>query len=166
MEQQVEKTTMDVVVHKANIPVKSGESLDKFIGKLSSEARDHCYKKFAMNRESGDYCWMVEAFSGSVIMTVDKKNTPNKMFAMTYSRDAKTGNFTFGEAIEVERKTTFAAVKLTQALAQQPVGKSVEKDVTKAVEQLDISKGERQVFGNDRSQWVQTSKSFWGGINL
>lgn len=166
MSEAAEKVTMDVVVHKANIPVRSGESLDKFISKLSEASRTHCEKKFALSREAGDYCWMIEAFSGSVIMSVDKRKMSRKMFAMSYSRDGQSGAFTFGDAIEVERKTSFAPVKPTQALAQTQVSKAEVKPVNKAVEQLDISKGERAVFGNERSQWVQTSKSFWGGINI
>lgn len=155
-----EMTTMDVVVHKANITLASGESLHSFTRKLSDAARAHASKKFLLNREKGDYTWPAELFSDSVVMSVEKDRQPCKLYAMKYERDAKSMEFKFGDPVEVERKTSFAPVNPTQMLTT----KAEPKKVVKAVEQLDISKGERQVFGNEASQWVQTSKSFWGGI--
>lgn len=169
-----EEQTMNVVVHKANVPMLRGESLDKFIGKLSQAARAHGRKKFAMS--GVDWMWMPEAFASSVIVSVDKKDMPRKMFAMSYKRDLKTGDFTFGEAIEVERKVSFSAVKPGQN-GQLPIRKATDVDedkahgekpkkTVKAVEQLEVSKGMPREFGNEKSVWVETSKSFWAGANL
>ena len=168
MSEAAETTTMDVVVHKANVPTMAGESLDRFTSRLSEAARSHVQKKFNLVRgpDRYDYTWVAEAFSNSVVMSVDKGKELRKLVAIPYTRDGKTGIFTFGEAIEVERKVTF--VKKPGLAATTTITKSTKKPhaVVQGVEQLDVSKGERQMFGNDRSQWVQTSKSFWGGINL
>lgn len=172
--ENTEAATMDVVVHKASIALSPGESLDKFISKLSDATRAHATKKFLLNREKGDFTWMVEAFGSSVITSVSKDRQPRRMYAMAYSRDSKTKEFKFGDPVEVERKTSFAPVKATVSLVSKAATTDVQrpfpnehaapKKTTKAVEQLDVSRGQQRTFGNETSRWVETSKSFWNKV--
>lgn len=99
--------TMDVVVHKANVPLMDGESIYQFTSKLSDESRMYVEKKMLLSRDKGDYTWMVELFASSVIMSVTKVRMPTKMYALSYTR--KDGMFSFGTPVEVERKTTYVA---------------------------------------------------------
>lgn len=247
-----ETIQMNVVVHKANIPMMNGESLQDYTRKLSEAARAYASKKFLLSREKGDYCWTTEMFSDSVIVSVEKVKMPIKMYGIMYKRDPKSMEFKFGTPVEVQRKTSYEAVpgatpsiNTTKAVWSaafvndlpdssfaviMPGGKkdssgkttprslrklpykdaagkvdkphlrnalarldqtdlpaaakasakrkldaaaktalpssaaAKPKKTTKSVEQLDTSQGSLQTFGNQASQWVQTSKNFWGNV--
>ncbi len=244
-----ETTQMNVVVHKANIVLASGESLHDYTRKLSEAARAYAGKKFLLSKEKGDYCWTTEMFSDSVIVSVEKVRMPIKMYGIAYTRDSKSMEFKFGTPVEVERKTNYVVVpgatpsinttkavwsaafinklpdssfavilpggkkdkegkttprslrklpykdasgqvdkphlrnalaRLDQtdlpaaakasarrklnAAAKTALPSSAAARTKKAVEQLDVSKGELRTFGNQASQWVQTTKSFWGSV--
>lgn len=116
MEPKKETISMDVIVHKANIPLMKGESISKFTQTLSEKAKDHCFTK--LNMVAGkDYAWMAEAFDDSVVLSTYKGSKPNKYYAFTYGRDAKTGEFSFGSLTEVEKVIGYKPkeLKITKA---------------------------------------------------
>lgn len=95
-------TTMEVVVHKAAIPLMKGESISKFTTELSNSGREHIFKKLNMSQPK-DYAWMVEAFGDAVVFNTYKSVEPSTYHVFKYTRDAKTGVFEFGDVTEVEK---------------------------------------------------------------
>ena len=101
-----EKTTMDVIVHKANVPMMKGESINQFTNKLSQAGRAHVLRKLNIAEKDGG-AWLVEAFQDRVVFSTYKGQEPTKHYAFKYTRADKSGDFEFGGVIEVERMTSF-----------------------------------------------------------
>jgi len=97
-----DKTMMPVVVFKANIPLKKGETINAFTRKLSDEGVEHCFKKLNLVK-TDDYVWMAEAFGDSAVFSVYKKGKSDAYYACRYKRDEKSGSFDFGDMSEVEK---------------------------------------------------------------
>lgn len=100
-----ETTTMDVLVHKANIPMMKGESLNQFTNMLSAEGRKHVMAKLNIAPKSGG-AWMTETFQDRVVFSTYRENEPTRYHSFTYER-GKDGGFTFGPVTEVVRVTSF-----------------------------------------------------------
>ena len=112
---------MDVVVHKANIPLLAGESLYDFTTNLSRAGSEHLRSSLNIAKGKG-HAWMMEAFADTAIYSTYKNDEPTKYYAMTYKRD-KNGDFEFGKALEVRRKTVF-----TPKTETMPLTKSKEEE--------------------------------------
>lgn len=110
-----ETVKMEVVVHKASIPLAAGESIHDFTRSLSDAGRKHVKTKLNIGK-SGN-AWMAEAFATSAIFSVYKSGEGDKYYAAAYKRD-KTGNFEFGALMEVRRKTVFTPKTDTMALTK------------------------------------------------
>ncbi len=140
-------TEHNVVVHKANIALKAGESIREFTRALSDGGRQHIRKKLNLPDKGVDV-FMMEAFSKSAVFEVFKfgpdvkQGQRMRFFATTYTRK-DAGDFEFGPTTEVKRVTRF-----------EPKPGAVP--TTKAKTQL-------KTFGND-GQWVETTKSFWNNV--
>lgn len=100
-----ETIMMDVLVHKANIPMVKGESLNQFTNLLSTEGRKHVLAKLNIAPKSGG-AWLTETFQDRVVFSTYKDNEPTRYHSFTYTRD-KDGSFTFGPIVEVVRVTSF-----------------------------------------------------------
>lgn len=85
---------------------------------------------------------------------VDKPHLRNALARLDQTDLPATAKATARRKLEAAAKTALPS----SSAATKP------KKTNKAVEQLDVSKGNLQVFGNEISQWVQTTKSFWGGV--
>jgi hypothetical protein len=143
-----EKTTMDVIVHKA-INLRTGETLGQFTQELSTAGRAHVFKKLNMSEQNGG-SWMVEVFSKSVVFTAYKRTDPpskDKYFAFTFDRTEK-GTFEFGDMVEVERVTSFKAkeVGVNKMTAIESITKRMDTPVAKRVFQ----------DAGDADAWVET----------
>jgi hypothetical protein len=141
------KLTHDVVVHKANIALATGESIGRYTQALNEAGRKHVLQKLNMTQKGG-YVYMVEAFSESAIFEVYKNATSDAevssytFFAAPYKR--KEGNFTFGELVEVERVTSFKRKA------------SMDFGVAKARSE----NPEKELFVG----WRRSTKAFWSGV--
>lgn len=107
-------TKMNVIVHKS-ISLNKGESLGSFMADLSKACRDHMVQKFNLptnNSDSSNYSdvWMAEVFDSSVVACVYTTKGGSKYYAFKYERNNKTGQWTFGDTVQVERYTGFRAV--------------------------------------------------------
>jgi len=100
-----ETTTMEVIVHKQNVPMMKGESINMFTNKLSQAGRAHVLRKLNITEKDGG-AWLVEAFQDRAVFSTYKGQEPTKHFAFKYTRN-KSGDFEFGGVIEVERVTSF-----------------------------------------------------------
>lgn len=106
MSEETKNKTMEVVVHKAAVPLMKGESIEKFTGELSREGTEHCFKKLNMIKgKSG--AWLVEAFGDAAVFSTYKSDEPSKYHVFKYTRNDKTGVFEFGDLTEVERVVGF-----------------------------------------------------------
>lgn len=136
----------NVVVHKADVPLRAGESLGAYTRALSGAGRDHVTKKLNLvTNKAGVY--MVEAFAKTAVYEVYKYGNDIKQadrirfYAATFKRDDK-GVFAFGDLTEVQRTVSF----------KPKPGLTVTKRAAKRVGPGD--------------GWVETSKSFWDGATL
>lgn len=144
------KQTHDVVVHKAIVALKTGESLSQFTRSVSDAGRDFIRKQLNLSAESKADVYAVEVFASSAVFDVfmygpdvDVKKR-QRYFAASYTR--KTDAFEFDNMTEVVRKTTFE--KKPQGI---PVTKAAE-----SVEELDGASG-----------WVDVAKAsaaLWDGV--
>jgi hypothetical protein len=158
-----EITTMDVIVHKATIALRTGESLGVFTRELSRSSREHIMKKLNIAKGSGG-AWDVEVFGDKVVMAAYKDGDATKYYAFKYTRD-KVGNFEFGDTVEVERITSFkpkSGMSITKGKK-----KKEEMETEEEVEEKGCSGGRNtkkalgeQTFGG----WRETNKSFWTNV--
>jgi len=132
------KTTMKVIVHKANLPLKTNESVSSFTNSLHEAARHHMALKSNTTYEKLD-AWLVETYSDKLVMSVYQDSGPNKYYAYTYKRET-TGAFTFGEPAEMERVTVYKP-------KEQLVAKSVFGE-----------------FDWPQHGWAEMEKNFWAGV--
>lgn len=103
--------TINVLVHKADIPLKNGESLGEYTREISREGEMYLMKKLKMNREKGDYIYSTEIFSSKAIFsTWKRKDKENKYYSVDYSRK-EDGNFDFKNVNEVELRQSYEIKK-------------------------------------------------------
>jgi hypothetical protein len=118
-----ETTIMEVVVHKASLPLLKAETLAQFTNSLSGSGREYLRRKY--NLQKFDDVWMAEVMVDKAIFSIfkDKPNDGVRMrhYAVKYNRDIKKGTFEFGETKEVRRMTVF-----------EPIDSTSEKAVAKA----------------------------------
>lgn len=124
----MEDTQMQVVVHKATLPLQDGESVGDYNAKFSDAARAHIRQK--LNLSNKDDVWGVETFGDSAVFCIyysqDTVSTKPRMryYSVAYVREAD-GKFKFSATTEVERVTTFQPVTVVTKSAEQAV--AVEK---------------------------------------
>ncbi len=151
-------STHKVVVHKASIPLAAGESVREFTRKLSDAGATALRSKQNLP-DKGTDIFMLEAFSDAVIFEVFKfgPDVPHekrmRFFAMKFTRK-DTGAFDFTDSTEVQRVTRFEP-------KQTPVTK---RDDAQINDRPDVTANSKPSFGNEVSQWEQTSKSFWNDV--
>lgn len=126
---------IETAVHKAQISLRNGETIEDFVNKLSSEGKKYISQK--LNLSGDNICWLVETFAKQVVFNV-YKNDDSFYISVLYERDAK-GNFSFSDIEEVERIVSF---------------KPTEQ------ESLDVSKR----FGGWVKLHSVTKKSFWSDV--
>ena len=140
------KKTTNVVVHKANIPLIKGESINSFTDALNTAGRVHI--KESLNISKGGGGWMVESDATKAVFNV-YGNDIDKYYAVKYTRDKKTGAFSFQQPMEVKRVTKFVPVPTT----------AVPKTVSGGIF-ITKSGAEKPGFW----EYAETEKSLWNGI--
>lgn len=120
-----------VEIHKADISLLDGESLDQFQRSL----RDSLVKKFGKRPTTGNMAkaievWPREVFSERVVF---EKWTPGesgeKLFVATYKRDGANGEFSFEEPVPVREQRNYVPVSKAK---EDPV-EVIEVDTTKGL---------------------------------
>jgi len=107
---------ISVAVHKANIKLNSGETIDSFIQKLYEAGKKYVYNKFKIKEDSSS--WLVESFGDYVVFALSKMNEPMKYFAFTYNRNEK-GDFDFGKLVEVKRVINYEPVNDIEVIKEE-----------------------------------------------
>ncbi len=119
----------ECVVHKANVPLASGESLSKYMSGLGSAGGTYIKKQLNLNslaKPSYAGAYMLEAYSDKCVFDVYKYGGPDtpgdyRYYAVNYTRKAN-GDFEFKDLTEVERVTTYQAkpsMSITKAKAKK-----------------------------------------------
>lgn len=128
--------TLNVVVLKANLPLMEGETLSTYTRELAKAAKEHFAQK--LNLGSRADVWVPEIAADAVVANVYeyKEGQPsiNKLYSAKYTRDTKSGSFSFGDSMEVKPVTRYEPVKagIAQVLksAFEPVEKTAKTDWT------------------------------------
>lgn len=137
--------TRTIEIHKAQIALMDGESLDQF----SRALRKGLVKKFGKRAKAGASdveraksidVWPREVFSDRVVFEKwsygdQSEVLGDRLFVSTYKRDASTGEFAFEESVPVREQRQYV-----------PIAKAAED----TVETLQLG----------------VDKSFWSGLPL
>jgi hypothetical protein len=122
----------ECVVHKANVPLAAGESLNKYTNSLSSEGSAYIKKQLNLNtlaKPMSAGAYMIEAYSDKCIFDVYKYggDAPSeyKYYAVKYTRKSD-GKFEFKDLSEVERVISFQS-KPTMSISKSKEGEEPAK---------------------------------------
>lgn len=107
-----DKATLNVVVHKAALQLRDGETLNLFSQAICAAFRDHATQKLNLTKNAS--IWMAEVMSDKVVASVyDWKDgatssSISKYYSSGFTRDAKTGIFSFdSDLTEVKPITSY-----------------------------------------------------------
>jgi len=115
-----------IMVQKADLPLRNDESVAEFTQKLDRAMTEH-FKGLELPKKPR-HLWINEVYTDRAVASIcwvskeDEMSEPSTNYQLSYSR-ANNGAFSFGDATEVERKTTWSK--------QQTVKKSVDDDFWK-----------------------------------
>lgn len=145
--------THEVAVHKANLALAKDESVYDFTGSLGEQVRAYVYSKKGMDTTKSDYCYLVEVYPTTVIVSYSLYSNGSKgsygYVSVTYERDTDTKVFTFSNMVEVERVTTYRPKTLFKVL-KSATGASADVEVWAP--------------GEGAPGWSPATKSFWNGV--
>lgn len=106
-------------MHKS-IALNKGESIGSFMSDMNKAVCDHMMLKYNLTKTQtdGNY-WSVyptEVYDNSVVVSMYTSKAGTKYYAFKWERNQKSGQWTFGDTVEVERFTGYRAV--AKSLAQ------------------------------------------------
>lgn len=139
MENQ-ETVTMEVIVHKANISLQSGESVQEFSNLLRLAAKSHVMQQLNIADDKGG-AWMVEVYSDKAVLEVwQEGKNPRYTYQMVgYARD-KDGKFSFNSMTEVKRVTTFKPTESSISIAKSEDAETQIWEPTEKAEGVPVNK--------------------------
>ena len=157
----------ECIVHKANVPLATGESLNKYTNALSAAGGAYVKKQLNLNSlakpaYAGTY--MLEAYADKCVFDVYKYSGTDapgeyKYYALSYTRKAN-GDFEFKDLTEVERVVSFQA-KPSMSIAKAKSKKDMEEELEEAEE-------EAEEEGEEEAELAKkpTKKQFAPGWNV
>jgi hypothetical protein len=122
-----EISTMEIIVHKQNIPTIEGETLNQFSQRLSDAAKKHLLFKLNIAKDKG-YVWPIEIYSDYIVMSGNNDGENARCYAFTYTRK-KDGNFDFGNTTEVERAIEYKPINGGISKSWAETSKNLWKDI-------------------------------------
>lgn len=178
----------ECIVHKANVPLAAGESLQKYSNQLSQEGGMYLKQKLGLNslaKPQYASTYMIEAYSDKCIFDVykggDGQPSEYKYYALEYTRKAD-GKFDFKNLTEVERVTTYQAkpsLTLATATNKAKTKKIDPESDPEDLEDDDTEDEEEETMSKKPAKAKATKKQFapgwnvkksfndiWGGLNL
>jgi hypothetical protein len=135
------KISYEVQVHKANVPLQSGESLRKFTQELKKQASPILLQKFNSDEKKGG-SWPLEVFANKAVFMLALKwddVKKDQTVAFDFTRDVNTGVFKIGDVVKVKAVTQYEV----QKRAELPRHKGME---------------------NWTPVETETKKSLWAGV--
>jgi hypothetical protein len=129
-----ERTTHDVVVHKASIPLMKGESLGAFISEVKMAAASHIRQKFNLDEKKGAI-FPIEVFNTKAVFKVipdfEKPVSNDFHVAMKFTR-ATEGKFSFSDTLKVTPVMSF--IPATNATGITKDAEAPEQELPEGVE--------------------------------
>lgn len=92
------------------------EPLREFERRLRDDGMESLKAALELNKD--DYAWTNEVFGDSAIFDVSMsmaKGGGSKFYRMEYSRDMKSGEFTFKEPVEVRKVVSYEPITVTKS---------------------------------------------------
>lgn len=172
MEQR--NVTYEVIVHKANLALAKGESVNQFTQKLREAASKAIALKLNLTAANCSV-YMIETFADSAVFDVTKRPLKEggqysyAYYALKYSRKAD-GSFEFSDTTEVERVTSFQpkalleTTTLTNKAKKADLEVEPEDDDMEDEEEEELSKKPAKAKKDAPPGWTYTTKSLWGGV--
>jgi hypothetical protein len=116
-----------VQVHKANIPLLEGESLDVFISNLSKQAGPYLIEKAGgvVGKESS--AWPREVYATKAVFQVIPDwddSSKDQLIQVDFTRSPTDGSFSFSNDEKVKLVTSYVVEK-----AKKPIVENVEKSL-------------------------------------
>jgi len=169
MEQRT--VTYEVIVHKANLALAKGESVNQFTQKLREAASKAIALKLNLTAANCSV-YMIETFADSAVFDVTKRPLKEggqwayAYYALKYSRKAD-GSFEFSDTTEVERVTSFqpkATLEVTTLTNKAKKG-LLDDDEDDLEDEEDEELAKKPKTKKDAPPgWTYTTKSLWGGL--
>jgi hypothetical protein len=168
MESQGQRVRHECVVHKANVPLASGESLNAYTQKLSSDGRAYVMKQLnltSLAKPAHASAYLVEAYSDKCIFDVYKYggegSSEYKYYAFSYTRKSD-GKFEFKDLAEVERVISFQAKPpMSVTKAKKELGDEMEEEE----EAEEMSKKPKKTKKKFAPGWdVKKTHVSWDGV--
>ncbi len=156
----------ECVVHKANVPLASNESLRTYTERLNKGARDYVTKQ--LNLGTGKCSgYMLEVYADKAVFDVYKyaamgSSEPGeyKYYGVQYARKAN-GDFEFKNLTEVERVTSYQA---KPSLAITKAKKKAEDDDEEDEEEAELSAKPKSTKKAYSEHWTVKNESLWSGL--
>jgi hypothetical protein len=171
----------ECIVHKANVPLAAGESLQKYSQQLSTDGGLYIKQKLGLNslaKPSYASAYMIEAYSDKCIFDVykggDGQPSEYKYYALEYSRK-NDGKFEFKNLTEVERVTTYQAKQSLALATATNKAKAKKGDPEDDLEDAEEDDEEEETMAKKPAKsstkktfspgWeVKKSANIWGGL--
>jgi hypothetical protein len=146
-----DKTAIEVIVHKA-IQLAQGESLGDYTNQLAEDGRTYITKTLGLSKNDG--CYIAEVYEAACIWsvycnTVGGNGCNPGYYAVSYTRDANSGEFIFGAVTEVERTTVYEPV---EPLSGTTKGKWVDKSKAKPKKMLNEDEAAKACGGSGKEK--------------
>jgi len=170
-----QKVRHECVVHKANVPLASGESIGKYSNALSSAGNTYIKKQLNLNslaKPAYAGVYMIEAYSDKCVFDVYKyagTDAPGdyKYYAVNYTRKAN-GDFEFKDLTEVERVVSFQAKPQMSLTSKAKAKKDEDDDLEEEMEEEELAKKPAKSTKKATEfmpGWnVKKSENIWAGL--
>jgi len=102
-------STRTVEVHKADIPLLDGETIQMYERKLRADLQKRFGKKPTKKSEASVYVWPRAVFADRVVIDKDELgigDSSERLFSVAYTRK-DDGAFDFGELVAVREQVSF-----------------------------------------------------------
>ncbi len=162
----------EVIVHKANLALAKGESVNAFTQKLREAASKAIALKLNLTAANCSV-YMIETFADSAVFDVSKRpvvagdSWTYSYYALKYSRKAD-GAFEFSDTTEVERVTSFQPKPKLDVTTNTNKAKAKAKKEDLEVGEADDDEDDDMPAELSKKDappgWTYTTKSLWGGV--
>lgn len=130
-----DRTTHDVLIHKAAVPLMKGESLGAFVTEVRNAATAHIRQKFNLDEKKGSI-FPLEVFANKAVFKVipdfEKPVSNDFHVAMKFTR-AKEGKFSFSDTMKVTPVMSFIPATNAMGITKDADGEPPEPELPEGV---------------------------------
>lgn len=120
--------TLNVIVHKAEIQLMDGETLNGFSQAICGAAAEYVKKNMSLGKE--DWTYVADVKADVLVASVYKREGKSSYWALKYARD-EAGAFSFSDMTEVRPVMNYVPVKPSLAVKKsaEPETVVIEKSI-------------------------------------